>query len=88
MNAYGLQLHARFVIPDIYFRLKGNISHHIFKHIRQQIRIVPHQAAIGIVALIQHKLQMIALLAHSALIVQQRLAEGKYRCLVFAAAGL
>ncbi len=35
MNAYGLQLHARFVIPDIYFRLKGNISHHIFKHIRQ-----------------------------------------------------
>ena len=31
----GLQLHARFVIPDIYFRLKGNISHHIFKHIRQ-----------------------------------------------------
>ncbi len=31
---------------------------------------------------------MIALLAHSALIVQQRLTEGKYRCLVFAAAGL
>ena len=88
MNAYGLQLHARFVIPDIYFRLKGNISHHIFKHIRQQIRIVPHQSAIGIVALIQHKLQMITLLAHSALIVQQRLTEGKYRCLIFAAAGL
>mgnify|MGYP007064541205 CR=1 FL=1 len=31
---------------------------------------------------------MIALLAHSALIVQQRLTEGKYRCLVFAAAWL
>ena len=58
------------------------------EHKMQEIRIIPHYAAIGIITLIQNELQMRHIPAHPPCIMQKGLPKGKHGCWIGAAAGL